>query len=55
MDDADLKEIERLSDLIRHHEHLYYTMDQPEITDREYDRLLENLKELETRHPQWVL
>ncbi|QPJ62702.1 MAG: NAD-dependent DNA ligase LigA [Candidatus Nitronauta litoralis] len=54
MDDADLKEIERLSDLIRHHEHLYYTMDQPEITDREYDRLLENLKELETRHPQWV-
>ncbi len=54
MDDADLIEIERLSDLIRHHEHLYYALDRPEISDREYDLLLENLKALEERNPQWV-
>ncbi len=54
MDDADLKEIERLSELLRYHDHLYYALDRPEISDREYDRLLEKLKELEGRHPQWV-
>lgn len=54
MDDADLKEIERLSESLRYHDHLYYVQDSPEISDREYDRLLEKLKELESRHPQWV-
>ncbi len=55
MDPADLKQIERLSDLIRHHEHLYYALDRPEISDREYDRLIKNLETLEARHPEGIL
>ncbi|MCA9482598.1 MAG: NAD-dependent DNA ligase LigA [Nitrospina sp.] len=54
MADSDLKEIERLSELIRKHDHLYYVLDRPEVTDREYDRLMDQLKELESRHPEWV-
>lgn len=48
------KEIERLRDEIRRHEYLYYVLDQPEITDAEYDELVRRLKKLEEEHPEWV-
>ncbi len=51
----DLKEIERLSEALHRHDHLYYVLDAPEIADREYDRLLDQLKVLEQKHPEWVL
>jgi len=44
-------EIEKLRDQLQHHEHLYYVLDQPEITDAEYDALMQRLQELETKHP----
>ncbi len=44
-------EIEKLRDQLHHHEHLYYVLDQPEITDAEYDALMHRLQELETKHP----
>lgn len=47
-------QIERLRDQIRHHEHLYYVMDAPEISDAEYDELMRELKALETAHPALV-
>ena len=53
-DDRDLQEIKRLSEQIRHHDYLYYVLDQPEISDREYDRLMERLQALEAKHPEWV-
>ncbi|MBV8194696.1 MAG: NAD-dependent DNA ligase LigA [Candidatus Dormibacteraeota bacterium] len=34
-----------------HHAHQYYVLDQPEITDAEYDRLFRELVDLETRYP----
>ena len=40
-------EIEQLRQQLRHHEHLYYVMDAPEITDAQYDRLMNRLKALE--------
>ena len=40
-------EIEKLREELRHHEHLYYVLDQPEITDAEYDALMRQLQELE--------
>ncbi len=40
-------EIEKLRDEIRRHDELYYVEDSPEISDREYDQLLENLQKLE--------
>jgi len=39
---------------IRRHDRLYYVLAQPEIPDREYDRLLAELKELEGRYPELV-
>jgi len=45
------KRIEVLRDLIRHHDYRYYVLDQPEISDQEYDRLFRELKDLEGKHP----
>ncbi len=46
------KRIGELRDLIRYHDRKYYVEAEPEISDREYDRLLEELKELEAAHPE---
>ncbi len=48
------KEIERLSAEIRRHDYLYYVLAQPEITDRAYDKLFQQLQELEAAHPELV-
>jgi DNA ligase (NAD+) len=54
MSDSDQQKIEQLRKDIQRHDHQYYVQDAPEITDREYDRLMEQLKELEAKHPQWI-
>ena len=46
--------IEKLREEIRHHEHRYYVLDDPEISDAEYDRLVNELKALEAEHPELV-
>src|SRR5579863_693858 len=48
------KRIGTLRDKLRHHEYLYYVLDQPEISDAEYDRLMRRLQELEAQHPELV-
>ena len=48
------KEIERLRAAIRQHDHLYYVLDKPRITDQEYDALYGKLKELEDAHPELI-
>ncbi|MGH9687555.1 MAG: NAD-dependent DNA ligase LigA [Candidatus Acidiferrales bacterium] len=48
------KEVERLRKRIRHHEYLYYAKDNPEISDAEFDRLMNRLKEFEAQHPELV-
>ncbi|MFO0865980.1 MAG: NAD-dependent DNA ligase LigA [Gemmataceae bacterium] len=45
------KRVQQLSDEIRRHDHLYYVDARPEISDRDYDRLMEELKKLEAEHP----
>lgn len=45
------REIERLREELRRHEHLYYVLDQPEISDAEYDALMRQLQALEAQHP----
>jgi DNA ligase (NAD+) len=47
-------EIEELRDTLRHHEYLYYVLDQPEISDAAYDRLMKRLEELEAVHPELI-
>ncbi|TWT89297.1 NAD-dependent DNA ligase LigA [Neorhodopirellula pilleata] len=46
--------IAELSESIRHHDRLYYQLAQPEISDLEYDRLMEELASLERAHPEHV-
>jgi DNA ligase (NAD+) len=48
------KEIEQLRDEIRRHDELYYVGNTPEISDREYDQLLESLQKLEAEHPELI-
>lgn len=44
----------QLRETIRHHDYLYYVKDRPEISDGEYDRLFQELVELEAAHPDLV-
>ena len=48
------KQIDALREEIRHHEHLYYVLDAPELTDAEYDSLVNRLKALEAEHPELI-
>ena len=48
------KEVEELREKIRHHEYLYYVLDDPKISDASFDRLMEQLKKLEAAHPDLV-
>ncbi len=46
--------LKKLRTLIQKHDHFYYNLDQPEITDREYDRLFAELIKIETKHPALI-
>src|SRR5437870_9986060 len=48
------KQLETLRDEIRYHEHRYYVLDQPEISDAGFDKLMDKLKKLEAEHPELV-
>lgn len=46
--------VEELRALLRYHGNRYYVMDDPEISDYEYDMLMQELKKLEQKHPEWI-
>ncbi len=48
------KEVEELREKLRHHEYRYHVLDDPEISDAAYDRLMEKLKQLEAAYPEIV-
>jgi len=45
---------EKLREQIRYHNYRYYVLDDPEIPDAEYDRLLRELQQLEQKHPELI-
>jgi len=47
-------QINQLRTQLRHHEYQYHVLDAPEVPDAEYDRLMRELRELETAHPELV-
>lgn len=49
------KEIARLREEIAHHDRKYYVEAAPEISDLDYDRLMERLKRLEAEHPELIV
>jgi DNA ligase (NAD+) len=53
-DKKTLQKIKSLREQIDHHNHLYYVLDSPEISDAEYDRLFDQLVESEKKHPELV-
>ncbi len=52
--DTSARRLAELRELIRHHEHRYYVLDSPEISDAEYDALYRELREIEVEHPGLV-
>src|SRR5580658_9764833 len=48
------KKIEALREKIRDHENLYYVLDQPEISDADFDKLMRQLKDLEAENPSLI-
>jgi DNA ligase (NAD+) len=48
------KKLEALRDQIRHHEYRYYVLDDPEITDAQFDQLMIELKAIEAEHPALI-
>jgi DNA ligase (NAD+) len=48
------KEIEGLREKLRHHEYRYYVLDDPEISDAAYDKLMQKLQALEAAYPELV-
>ncbi|MBI3208634.1 MAG: NAD-dependent DNA ligase LigA [Candidatus Solibacter usitatus] len=45
---------EKLREELRRHEHLYYVLDHPEISDSQYDALMRQLQAIEESHPELV-
>jgi DNA ligase (NAD+) len=48
------KKIEALRNQVRHHEYLYYVLDDPENSDAEFDKLIRQLKDMEAEHPDLI-
>lgn len=53
MSDSIKKKIEALREQIRQHDYRYYVLSQPEVSDKEYDDLMRQLKDLEDKYPQY--
>ena len=52
--DTPEKQIDALREELRHHEHLYYVLDAPVLTDAQYDARMNQLKALEAEHPELI-
>lgn len=48
------KRIEELRETLEHHSYLYYVMDTTEISDYDYDKLMNELKKLEEEHQEFI-
>lgn len=49
-----IDEAEQLRAEIHNHNYLYYTLDEPQVPDAEYDRLMQRLRQIETEHPELI-
>jgi DNA ligase (NAD+) len=48
------RRVEELRDLINHHDYRYYVLDDPEVSDAEYDELMRELRSLEEQFPEFI-
>lgn len=55
MDNAILQErVDELRQEIRYHNYRYYVLNEPVVSDSEYDQLMVELRQIEDRHPEWI-
>ncbi|MEW6185235.1 MAG: NAD-dependent DNA ligase LigA [Thermodesulfobacteriota bacterium] len=54
MDRSEEKRIQELRKDLHYQNYRYYVLDDPEISDAQYDRRLRELADLEARHPEWI-
>jgi len=47
-----IQKVSQLREALHHHNYCYYVLDDPEVSDAEYDRLMQELIRLEQAHPQ---
>jgi len=50
-----IKRLEKLADLIKIHNHNYHTLDNPKISDKEFDKLIKENDNLERKYPNLIL
>jgi DNA ligase (NAD+) len=53
-DQTPAEQLEAMREDLRHHEHLYYVLDAPVLTDAQYDQRMNALKALEAAHPELI-
>jgi len=46
--------LDELKQLIHYHNYRYHVLDSPEISDYEFDQLVKELKDIESRYPEWI-
>ncbi|WP_428242140.1 NAD-dependent DNA ligase LigA [Gynuella sp.] len=54
MNQADYQQLLQLRQIIEHHNYEYYVLNESTVTDAEYDRLMQQLRKIESEHPEWV-
>jgi len=54
MKDYSFQEVEALREEIRSHNYRYYVLNDPVISDYEFDQLMKELREIEDAHPEWI-
>ena len=54
VEEALLQRLKQLRDEINYHNYRYHVLDDPVISDYEYDRLMAELRQIEAEHPEWV-
>src|SRR3990172_6280004 len=48
------KRLRELREQVNFHNYRYHVLDEPVISDAEYDRLVAELKAIEAEHPEWI-
>ena len=55
MNNAGLRDkVSKLRQEIRYHNYRYYVLNEPVVSDSEYDRLMVELRQIEEEHPEWI-
>jgi len=49
-----VQELNRLKQEINYYNYRYHVLDAPVVSDYEYDRLMQRLKQIEGEHPEWI-